>query len=193
MAERQTWRNDMDQKYMAAMDTLERTGKWLDALNLLFEACKPLTNPCDMNPEDREKTVNSIEHRAFYCLHVKLALQDGVQPLTFAAWSEKEKAFKVEAQAVKGRVDKDHFLLCNDCNAPINRCQCNLPRRNLQVKKIDPIDRQEFGDDLTAMFGGDYPSKTTRKEYRPEPPLGDDVRMTAKYGRRDEDDPKRSE
>ena len=58
---------------------------------------------------------------------------------------------------------------------------------------IKVIARQEFGDELTAMFGGDYPTKTTRKEYRPEPPLGDDVRMTARYGRRDEDDPKVSQ
>lgn len=157
---------------MDKTDTSRVTSEWMDSLTLLFRACEPLTDPCDYTQQQREAEVDNIERHTFYCLHVKLALQDGVRPLSWDEWSEKEKSFKVEARAVKGKADQKEDDYCNKGNW---------------------VNRQEFGDELTAMFGGDYPTKTTRKEYRPEPPLGDDVRMTARYGRRDEDDPKVSQ
>jgi hypothetical protein len=107
-----------------------------------------------------------------------MAIEDGVEPLSWDEWSKKEESFSVEAQMFPARRPKGV--------RPTGG-------RRLAVKELDPIDMQQFSNDLTDMFGGNYPNKTPRSKRvspRPEPPLGDDVRFTAKYGRRDEDDPK---
>jgi len=55
---------------------------------------------------------------------------------------------------------------------------------------LDLTTEKEWGDLLTQMMGGDYPSKTpkTKKDkYFHDAPIGDDVRMTARYCRGDEE------
>jgi len=109
-----------------------------------------------------------------------MAIEDGVDPLGWDEWSSREERLNVEAKVVGIRRPPR--------GSPINNGDKG---RVLHFKELEPIDIQEFSDDLTDMFGGNYPTKTPRsKRVSPRPePLGDDVRFTAKYGRRDEDDP----
>lgn len=55
---------------------------------------------------------------------------------------------------------------------------------------FDPTTEKEWGDLLTQMMGGDYPSKTPKKKknkYFSGVSVGDNIRMTARYCRGDED------
>lgn len=148
--------------------------KWFHALDLLFKACQPLTYDSKLTAEEIKERSRNIEKHTFYCLHVKFAIEDGFEPLSWDEWSGREQHLQVSAKVTRiGRPGGGGG-------------------RSLEVKVLDPINIQEFSDDLTDMFGGDYPTKTPKKKntnFRSSEPLGDDVRMTAKYGRRDEDDP----
>ena len=73
--------------------------KWLKSLGLLFQACEPLTYDCLLTNEEVKEQQYDIEHHTFYCLHVKLAIEDGVEALSFDEWSAKEKDFLVTASA----------------------------------------------------------------------------------------------
>ena len=113
--------------------------KWLQALSILFQACQPLTYDCKLTADEVKDRSLKIEKRTFYCLHVKMAIEDGVEPLSWEEWSAKEEKFKVSAKVVSiGRVGKTD--------------EPKDGRRNLQVKTLDPIDMQKFSDDLTDMF-----------------------------------------
>lgn len=99
--------------------------RWLQALGLLFIACEPLTHDCIRSKEEAEDLLSGIERHTFYCLHVKLAIEDGVEPVTWERWSGLEKKFTVTAEVV----DNEY-----------------------QEKSLDPLEMQEFSDDLTNMF-----------------------------------------
>ncbi len=95
--------------------------KWTQALALLFEACRPLTFDCRLTKEEVEARNSNIERHTFYCLHVKGAIEDGVEPLSWDEWSDKEKRFSVEAMYSKltdvGPSEQDLQNLANDLNA----------------------------------------------------------------------------
>jgi len=74
------------------MDT-KKNSKWINALELLFKECESLTEPTPRFDQDK------IEHNVFYCLHVKLAIQDGVEPCSFDEWSSKADVFDVNTNA----------------------------------------------------------------------------------------------
>jgi hypothetical protein len=105
--------------------------KWLQALALLFQACEPLTHDCMFTKEEVKERDRSIERHTFYCLHVKMAIEDGVEPLSWDDWNDIEKRFKVEAQAFTKKVEE-----------------------LVPTPKVDPINVQEFGNQLTKMFEG---------------------------------------
>lgn len=75
--------------------------KFVQALGLLYLACEPLTYDCILTGEEIKARQDLIEHHTFYCKHVELAIQDGVEPLSFGEWSKKAKAFQVNATAYK--------------------------------------------------------------------------------------------
>lgn len=119
-------------------DTAEQTQqtdtaseRWFQALALLFQACEPLTHDCTLTPEEVEVRNRNIERHTFYCIHVKMAIEYGVEPLSWDDWNDTEKRFKVEAQTFERKVEE---------LAPTSR--------------LDPIDTQEFGNQLTKMFEG---------------------------------------
>lgn len=81
--------------------------KWIDSLESLFNECKYLTSPIEPIGEKKKSIVSNIEKRTFYCLHVKMALENGAEPVSWEEWSKKEAAFDVSASAVKAvKVDK---------------------------------------------------------------------------------------
>jgi hypothetical protein len=113
------------------METDTASEKWLQALALLFQACEPLTHDCRFTKEEVKERDRSIERHTFYCLHVKMAIEDGVEPLSWDDWNDIEKRFKVEAQAFTKKVEE-----------------------LVPTPKVDPINVQEFGNQLTKMFEG---------------------------------------
>lgn len=106
------------------MDTNE---KWITALGLLFLACKPITYDCILTKEEVKEQEDDISRHTFYCLHVKKAIEDGVEPLSWDEWSSKEASFviSVKAEAIN---DSGHY------------------------SKLDKISSREFEDDLTNAF-----------------------------------------
>jgi hypothetical protein len=72
--------------------------KWLQSLGLLFQACEPLTYDCIRDKKESDELYRNIERHVFYCLHVKLAIKDGVEPISWDSWSEKEKSFNVSVK-----------------------------------------------------------------------------------------------
>jgi len=78
--------------------------KWTQALILLFEACRPLTFDCRLTKEQIDARNSNIERHTFYCLHVKGAIEDGVEPLSWDVWSDKAEHFSVNAIARPVRV-----------------------------------------------------------------------------------------
>lgn len=83
--------------------------KWTQALTLLFEACKPLTFDCILTKEEVQARDSNIERHTFYCEHVKGAIEDGVEPLSFDNWNAKATSFNVEAEVTKEDLDNNHF------------------------------------------------------------------------------------
>ena len=81
--------------------------KWLQSLVLLFQACEPLTHDSRLTKEEFAERQRNIERHTFYCLHVKLAIEDGVEPLSWDDWSDKEKRFEVEGHAFKTIIERD--------------------------------------------------------------------------------------
>jgi len=70
-----------------------KNSKWVQGLELLFEECESLTGPDPKFDQER------IEHKAFYCLHVKLALQDGAEPCSYDEWNSKAESFDIKTDA----------------------------------------------------------------------------------------------
>lgn len=100
------------------MVTLE---KWTQSLALLFEACRPLTFDCRLTKEEIEARNADIERHTFYCLHVQGAIEDGVEPLSWDEWSEKELSFNVEATAYSSKITKEEIQnIVDDVNGMYN-------------------------------------------------------------------------
>jgi len=106
--------------------------KWTQALTLLFEACEPLTFDDDLTKEQLEARNSNIERYTFYCVHVKGAIEDGVEPLNWDEWSDREQSFMVE--------DLQQFA--NDLTQMFE-----VPKKSFMVE-----DLQQFANDLTQMF-----------------------------------------
>lgn len=97
------------------MATLE---KWTQSLTLLFEACRPLTFDCILTKEEIEARNADIERHTFYCLHVQGAIEDGVEPLSWDDWSDKESRFNVEATMYSSKItEQDLNNIAADINA----------------------------------------------------------------------------
>lgn len=79
--------------------TKESLEKWTQALTLLFEAARPLTFDCLRTQEEVKALDQSVFDHIIYCEHVKGAIEDGVEPLSWDDWSSKAANFEVEAFA----------------------------------------------------------------------------------------------
>jgi hypothetical protein len=123
-------RNILPKRKIEIDQTDTASEKWLQALALLFQACEPLTHDCILTKEEIRERERNIERGTFYCLHVKRAIEDGFEPLSWDEWNDTEKRFKVEAQAFTKKIEE------------------------LVTPKLDPINIQEFGEQLSKMFEG---------------------------------------
>jgi hypothetical protein len=81
--------------------------KWTQALNLLFEACRPLTFDCILTKEEIAVRDENVYNHVLYCEHVKVAIEDGVEPLSFDEWSDRAKRFDVSAQVRLVKITHD--------------------------------------------------------------------------------------
>lgn len=95
--------------------TKESLEKWTQALTLLFEASRPLTFDCRRTKEEVKALDKSVFDHILYCEHVKGAIEDGVEPLSWDDWSSKAASFEVKAIARPVRVTpEDLQQLAND-------------------------------------------------------------------------------
>jgi hypothetical protein len=95
--------------------------RWTQALILLFEACEPLTFDCPLSKEEIEARNTDIKKHTFYCLHVKGAIKDGVEPLSWDEWSTKERSFTVETTAYSYKITKEEISnIVDDINSMFN-------------------------------------------------------------------------
>jgi hypothetical protein len=89
--------------------------KWTQALTLLFEACRPLTFDCENTKEEIQARDETIFNHILYCEHVKGAIEDGVEPLSWDVWSDKATRFSVQATARPLHLTKEEVQqLAND-------------------------------------------------------------------------------
>ena len=68
-----------------------------------------------LTKEEIEVRNANIERHTFYCLHVKGAIEDGVEPLSWDEWSIKEQRFVVDA--FTSITNKDIQNIANDITA----------------------------------------------------------------------------
>lgn len=91
--------------------------KWTQALTLLFEAARPLTFDCLRTKEESKTLDKDVFDHIIYCEHVKGAIEDGVEPLSWDDWSSKASKFEVNAVARPLRITpEDLQQLTNDLN-----------------------------------------------------------------------------
>lgn len=82
----------------------ESLEKWTQALTLLFETARPLTFDCMRTKEEAKALDKSVFDHILYCEHVKGAIEDGVEPLSWDDWSSKAASFKIKAFARPARI-----------------------------------------------------------------------------------------
>jgi hypothetical protein len=146
------------------METDTASEKWLQALALLFQACEPLTHDCILTKKEVMERDRSIGRHTFYCLHVKMAIEDGVEPLSWDEWNYTQAAANVFAEWPEwkrlislgsvGEEDKDTWRARR--MAAIDALNREPPpeQETDGSAPLDPIIAQEFGDQLSKMFEG---------------------------------------
>lgn len=133
----------------------------LKALEMLFDACEPLTTRWDQ----ASSFIPDIAEKAFYCSHVKQSIKDGVEPLSWEDWRDTSK---------------------KDCSL---RRDTEKMEKIKPTEKPDPVSLDELKNALGTDYL-EYPSKTPRKDnngfivrYSNDDAVYDEVRLTARcYG-----------
>lgn len=91
--------------------------RWTQALTLLFEAARPLTFDCMRTKEESKALDKAVFDHIIYCEHVKGAIEDGVEPLSWDDWSSKASKFEVNAVARPVKITQEDLQqLTNDLN-----------------------------------------------------------------------------
>lgn len=62
--------------------------KWILALTLLFESCKPLTFDSLITKEKLEIRNRNISQHTFYCKYVQDNISKGIEVLSFDDWNQ---------------------------------------------------------------------------------------------------------
>ena len=157
--------------------------KFIQSLGMLYLACEPLVFDCIMTPEEIQALYDKIAKQTYDCHPHESrgswlqALQDkrlqswGLLYLACRRLIYDDKRTKEETKALHDLIEHHTFyckhveLAIKDGVEPLGFEAWDKKAKNFHVTasvyKIDPIDPQKFGDQLTQMF-----SVETKEQWR---------------------------